>query len=357
MRKKLLSLALALAFCLGLAAPASAAGTKKVVVDEEHGLKITMNEFLREETRSYAMSEDSGGGVGSFTICVVADNSTVTIEAMEGRKYLTQEEIQEQLKHGWWTYEEMKKYAWPSRDVYHWVGDDGIDWHPSPGYDPPMTGPVTETVSPSNFNIFSSHDLLWVCESDFAQMTPATLQTSDWAKAEVEKAYDAGLMPVSPYEVDCTRGMTREEFAGTTVYLYCAMIGEDYWELDVDTEHPFTDVDEETDYEDEIGTAYNLGFVKGKGDTVFDPEGTLTRQEAAVMLGRVYAKVHGAIPKVANTAFADDKDVADWAKSEVAFMSGKEVVKGKGDNMFAPKDTLAIQEAVIMANRMLENLK
>lgn len=53
MRKKLLSLALALALCLGLAAPAFAAGTKKVVEDETHGVKITMNEFLRVETHRY----------------------------------------------------------------------------------------------------------------------------------------------------------------------------------------------------------------------------------------------------------------------------------------------------------------
>ena len=53
MKKRLLSLALALACCLGLAVPVSAAGTKKVVEDEEHGVKITMNEFLRVETHRY----------------------------------------------------------------------------------------------------------------------------------------------------------------------------------------------------------------------------------------------------------------------------------------------------------------
>ena len=50
MKKRLLSLALALACCLGLAVPVSAAGTKKVVEDKDHGVKITMNEFLRVES-------------------------------------------------------------------------------------------------------------------------------------------------------------------------------------------------------------------------------------------------------------------------------------------------------------------
>ena len=75
------------------------------------------------------------------------------------------------------------------------------------------------------------------------------------------------------------------------------------------------------------------------------------------MLGRVFTKLGGTIPAVSSTAFADDGNVAGWAKSEVAFMSGKDIVKGVGDNQFAPTKTLSIQEAVIMANRMLETLK
>lgn len=75
------------------------------------------------------------------------------------------------------------------------------------------------------------------------------------------------------------------------------------------------------------------------------------------MLGRVFTKLGGEIPNVSSTAFADDQDVASWARSEVAFMSGKGIVKGMGENQFAPKKALSIQEAVILANRMLENLK
>ena len=111
--------------------------------------------------------------------------------------------------------------------------------------------------------------------------------------------------------------------------------------------------------DEEIGMAYHLGFVKGSNSagTLFSPKGTLNRQEAAAMLARVYTKLGGTIPAVSNTSFADDKDVGSWAKSEVAFMSGKDIVKGVGENKFAPTKTLSIQEAVIMANRMLETLK
>lgn len=395
MKKKLLSLALALALCLGLAAPASAAGTKKVVEVETHGLKITMNEFLREETHLYNHDvleniDRLHGVTYEWTICVVADNSTVTVEALPGRKYADPsflEALKDWLKQlgggisqdtpGYEEYEAFRKnqnsYAYETPYWEAWIGEANRgDWtdevnffvYDFGGVPRPLEKATTITVTPSEPDdpvvLYQGYGTLWLCESDYNRLVPATLQASGWAQEEVAKAYDADLIPFSPYLVDCTRGMTRAEFAAVTVQLYSAMIEKaDNWP-DVSEDHPFTDVDyETTNYEREIGMAYNLGFVKGSNTagTLFNPKGTLTRQEAAVMLGRVYAKLHGDIPAVSNTTFADDKDVADWAKSEVAFMSSKEVVKGVGDNRFAPTKTLPIEEAVVMANRMLENLK
>ena len=94
MKKRLLAVFLALALCVGLTVPAFAAGTKKVVEDQAHGVKITMNGFLRVETRRYncgvwynEFEERLSGTTPEFTIYVVADNSTVTVEALPGRKY------------------------------------------------------------------------------------------------------------------------------------------------------------------------------------------------------------------------------------------------------------------------------
>lgn len=394
MRKKLLSLALALALCLGLAAPVSAAGTKKVVEDETHGVKITMNEFLRVETHRYnrdvwidedfpAIDKPVGGTI-DLTLYVVADNSTVTVEALPGRKY--GDPVLKGVNR--WDFvmgkpdtnspeyaayqavrENVADYALDTSEWHEWIRAEKF-FHNESGPMWPLLEAMTYTVSPSpdkdeygDLNeigpaLIAGYDAIWICESDYARLAPATLQASGWAAEEVTRAWDAKLMPFSPYLVDCTRSMTRAQFAAVTVNLYAAMTGKAGFWPDASEDHPFTDVDyETTDYEIEIGMAYDLGFVQGKGGNLFKPGDTLTREEAAVMLGRVYAKLHGDIPTVSNTAFADDKDVSDWAKSGVAFMSGKEVVKGKGDNKFAPKDVLSIQEAVIMANRMLENLK
>ena len=384
MKKKLLSLALALACCLGLAVPVSAAGTTKVVENVEQGLKISMDGFLREETHRYNniiyIDEDTGelsGSTSMYKIYVVADNSTVTVEALPGRKYADPSfvEATKDLKDrpgitsedpGYAVYkafsENKSQYAYELRYAFDW--DPEGPWFQDAVMPPwPLEKAVTYTVSPSSddyFSLSASYDVFWLCESDYNKLVPATVQASSWARAAVAQAYNAGIMHFSPYILDCTQGMTRADFAAVTVWLYAAAMGKSSWELDVEKDHPFTDATwEDTMLDEEIGMAYNLGFIKGSNSagTLFSPKATLTRQEAAAMLGRVYTKLGGTIPAVSNTTFADDGSVAGWAKSEVAFMSGKDIVKGVGDNKFAPTKALSIQEAVIMANRMLETLK
>ena len=384
MKKRLLAVFLALALCVGLTVPAFAAGTKKVVEDQAHGVKITMNGFLRVETRRYncgvwynEFEERLSGTTPEFTIYVVADNSTVTVEALPGRKYADPSfvEATKDLKDrpgitsedpGYAVYkafsENKSQYAYELRYAFDW--DPEGPWFQDAVMPPwPLEKAVTYTVSPSsddNFSLSASYDVFWLCESDYNKLVSATVQASSWARTEVAQAYSAGIMHFSPYILDCTQGMTRADFAAVTVRLYAAALGKSYWDLDVKKDHPFTDATwEDTMLDEEIGMAYHLGFIKGSNSagTLFNPKGTLTRQEAAVMLGRVFTKLGGTIPTVSNTAFADDGDVAGWAKSEVAFMSGKDIVKGVGGNQFAPSKALSIQEAVIMANRMLETLK
>ena len=47
---------------------------------------------------------------------------------------------------------------------------------------------------------------------------------------------------------------------------------------------------------------------------------------------------------------------ADWARSAVAFMSSKAVISGVGENRFAPQNMLSIQEAVVLAQKLLETM-
>lgn len=187
-----------------------------------------------------------------------------------------------------------------------------------------------------------------------AAETGEQMRASSWAKAELERAWDHGVFPeeIDPYRDDCTREMIRAEFAAITVRLYELMGGTLHLSSSFQQlhPHPFTDID---NYDYNIREAYGLGFINGVTEDTFDPNGILTREQAAAMLGRVYEKVCGSLPAAAATSFADDGKVDRYAKAAVDFLARNGVVGGIGGKEFAPKKALTVQEAVIMAYRML----
>lgn len=183
-----------------------------------------------------------------------------------------------------------------------------------------------------------------------------TMKASPWAVAELERAWEAGVFPqeIDPYRDDCTRGMIRAEFAAITVRLYEALGGKLHQSQSFQQlhPHPFTDID---NYDYDIREAYGLGFINGVDKEYFDPNGTLTREQAAAMLGRVYEKFHGPVPYAEATPFADDRKISAYAINGVALLARNGVVGGIGNNEFAPQKSLTVQEAVVMALRMLES--
>lgn len=173
-------------------------------------------------------------------------------------------------------------------------------------------------------------------------------EISDWAREQVDSAAVKGLMPDCLGD-DFTVNITRAEFAAVAVELYEAMSGE---EAPAPGENPFSDTSDPV-----IIQANALGIVNGKGGGKFAPSDPVTRQEAALMLSRVYTKLGGEIPQVEGTTFADNGEISNWAMDAVAFMAGKEIVNGVGGNKFDPQGNASIEQALIIALRMFENLK
>ena len=197
------------------------------------------------------------------------------------------------------------------------------------------------------------------------------IQASDWAKAELEKAEEMGLIPEILDGADLTADITRAEFAAVAVKAYEALANGAAIPA---VNNPFTDT---TDVE--VLKAYNIGAVNGTSATTFDPNALLNREQAAAMLTRVFKKVSLAgwtlatdsqftLPYEKPALFADDADISDWAKDSVYFMVANGIVSGVGNNIFAPKNVTTEEQAqgyanatreqaLIIALRMVENLK
>ncbi|WP_276355824.1 S-layer homology domain-containing protein [Cohnella caldifontis] len=56
----------------------------------------------------------------------------------------------------------------------------------------------------------------------------------------------------------------------------------------------------------------------------------------------------------AQTGFADNEDIPNWAKGAVKAIHKLGIVSGRGGNKFVPNDTATRAEAVVMLLRMLE---
>lgn len=170
---------------------------------------------------------------------------------------------------------------------------------------------------------------------------------SSWAKAELDKAVAASLVPKA-LQGDYRQNITREEFSEIAVSLYGALGGQ---AVSVKGENPFTDTDNL-----KVRLANELGIVNGVAKDKFAPEEAITRQEISVML---YRTLQAAKPGYdysisSGHIFADNAAISIWARESVSYLYGIEVVNGAGDNLFCPQENTTREQGIILAERMYE---
>ncbi len=110
--------------------------------------------------------------------------------------------------------------------------------------------------------------------------------------------------------------MTRAEFATIVVRALA---------LETAQSNNFSDVAETDWFYDAVNTAYENNIAAGTGDGKFNPNGTITREEAAVMVGRAagLCGLNTAMDKTAArdvlAGFVDYMQISDWAVEAMAF--------------------------------------
>jgi hypothetical protein len=98
-----------------------------------------------------------------------------------------------------------------------------------------------------------------------------------------------------------------------------------------------------------IAAAAQAGILSGYDDRSFRPDVNITRAEAAAMIVR--AAGLPAVPTAA-TGFADDADIAGWAKGWIAAAAEAKLVQGQGNNAFHPQASTTRAEAVVLLQRL-----
>lgn len=177
---------------------------------------------------------------------------------------------------------------------------------------------------------------------------------SQWAQDEVERAIKDGLVPQS-LQVNYQTYITREEFCELLGQMlekryHCEL--EDLVERFDGAETAFSDTENEV-----VQAIASLGIVSGRGDGIFDPEGRITRQEAAVMLANT-VKMFGT-DKIGTAVgrFYDQDSIAAWALNGVTTVSQLGIMSHTGNYEFSPLGTYSREQAIVTVLRVYDLLK
>ncbi len=207
-------------------------------------------------------------------------------------------------------------------------------------------------VDGKSVGVVTSYKLEKVTEKHTIEVKTAKVEAfnnvDDWAKEEMEKAIEMGLVPETFSKKDATKPITRLDFAAVAVKLYEALTGK---KAEPAKENPFTDTGDEY-----VLKAYALGITKGTSKTTFTPKTEITREQMATMLTRAFAKagINTEIDITNITRFADDSDLSDWGRPSVYFMEKEEIIKGIGNNLFNGLGNAKVEEAIAIVLRSVE---
>lgn len=101
----------------------------------------------------------------------------------------------------------------------------------------------------------------------------------------------------------------------------------------------FSDVPSNSLYYETVQTAVKYGYINGVGNNKMDPEGTLTREQAATILGRLHKYTPSASLSTLNS-FTDRNTISDYAQAYVAEAVNLGYINGYTDGAFQPKGSL-----------------
>ena len=160
-----------------------------------------------------------------------------------------------------------------------------------------------------------------------------------WGEEAIVRWADYGVIEGSNGQFNPDAPITRAEMAAAIARL----LG-----LTETAENTFADVEEGAWYAQAILQCAAAGIIQGSNGMA-NPNGTLTRQEAAVMLGRAL----GIQPDEGDVTFLDGEQVAGWAAGYVSAMSDRGVLNGVGGNQFAPLEDINRASVVTVLNNAI----
>jgi hypothetical protein len=154
-----------------------------------------------------------------------------------------------------------------------------------------------------------------------------------WAEEAVNELHNRGIVYGITEDLFAPdREITRAEFI-TLLMRGFELIGDE-------ASCNFDDVPDGIWYYPAVAMAYSMGIVTGYDAHTFGANDKVSRQDMAVMVIRLLSKLGLDVEqKVSYEGFADDDEIADYAKDSVIKLYEGGIINGVGENYFDPNGT------------------
>ncbi|WP_246058075.1 S-layer homology domain-containing protein [Paenibacillus illinoisensis] len=115
---------------------------------------------------------------------------------------------------------------------------------------------------------------------------------------------------------------------------------------------PYNDTRSTEWYYGNVSAMTNLSILEGKGQGTFQPNASITREEAAALLVRMLKQTSGSTGLL-STTYVDASDISVWAKPYVQKVYQLGLMRGN-DGLFRPQDQVTREEAAVMLDAILQ---
>lgn len=169
-------------------------------------------------------------------------------------------------------------------------------------------------------------------------------EPSQWAEETVQQAAELGIdLPYMPGQKPYRLNIRRGEFCALAAQTISAVNPDKLPQAGKDVFPDCTD--------DDVLRIAALGIVTGYEDGTFQPKRDISREEAAVILHRLYTALYGETA-ASTERYADNGSIGVWARESVYAMRQAGIMQGEGDNKFCPQNGYTCEQALATMLRM-----
>ena len=116
----------------------------------------------------------------------------------------------------------------------------------------------------------------------------------------------------------------------------------------------YTDVDENAWYYEAVRWAVSNGVAEGMSDEEFAPDGRITREQMAAMLNRFITNAGIEADTVSEAVFTDADSISDWAKADVEALAKTGIITGRDTGEFDPQANMTRAESTVVICKILD---